>query len=85
MSPPDHHPLLNEIVVSIKKEKTDIRRGSRQAILVWTGGREGFGAMEQDLSVQTLQGGARHQGIRAGAPLSETQMHIVKEGIRNNC
>lgn len=59
MSPPGHHPLVNELVVTMQEEKTDIRRRGRQDVWVG-GGSEGFGAMEEDLSVLAFQGRAGH-------------------------
>lgn len=60
MTPPGHHPLLDQTVVTVKEDKKDISGDRRQEMLV-----ESSGAMQQDLSVETLQGRACHKSTGA--------------------
>lgn len=75
VSSPGHHPLVDELVLAVQEEEKHARNGGGQSLQTWAGGgAEGFGAVEQDLSVQVLEGGAGHQSVRAREPRSEIRI-----------
>ena len=66
-----HHPLVDELIVTMQEEEVNPGQGRRQGFSLHTGsGSEGLGAVEKDLPVESLQGRANHDGIRGRSPCS---------------